>query len=47
LELITIDCGSSEGKGKTYVFAFAGQHVFREEIDQINRINRRTIKRGQ
>jgi hypothetical protein len=44
---ITIDCGSSEGKGKTYVFVFAGQQVFREEIDRINWIDSRTIKRGQ
>jgi hypothetical protein len=47
LGLITIDCGSSEGKGKTYDFVFAGQQVFREEIDWINRIDSRTIKRGQ
>jgi hypothetical protein len=29
------------------VFAFAGQQVFREETDRINRIESRTIKRGQ
>jgi hypothetical protein len=28
-------------------FVFAGQQVFREEIGRINRIDSRTIKKGQ
>jgi hypothetical protein len=34
-------------KAKVKYFAFADQQVFREEIDRINRIDSRTIKRGQ
>ena len=29
---ISIGCGSSEGKGITYVFVFAGLQEFREDI---------------
>jgi hypothetical protein len=47
LRLITIDCGSNEGKDKIYILFFAYQQVFREEIDRINRIDSHTIKRGQ
>jgi hypothetical protein len=45
-KLITIGCGSSEGKGIT-CFTFADYKEFREEIDWISTLDSRTIKRGQ